>query len=196
MSNKDSRWFWKMGRVFQISRTKPTSNASHISPAWLNETAYNELKQLVLLLTIKEMKDMKDMFYACESLVIFHVMSILNLHRSIDTYSGWATLKPNLPDPANHAVIYTSEKPPRPFQLTDEDGAVITEILYKDPIRVQSERSDTEATLAKTSRINYSKIYKVAKDLRVLNIGMVHQNSMAGFILDSPIKPLKRRAGR
>lgn len=65
-----------------------------------------------------------DLFHACESLLPFHSKIC---DRAIHTYAGWATLKPNLPDPENHAVIYTSEMLPPKLQQTDEHGTVISE---------------------------------------------------------------------
>jgi hypothetical protein len=133
-----------------------------------------------------------DLCYACKSPSTLHGMFILNsCLRAIHMYSGQATLKSYLPDPSEHSIIHTSERPPPELQIIAEDGTVISEQIDKDPIRVVSERGDIE--LLPAARINYSKIYVVEKDVRVLNIGMVHQNSMASLMLDSPLKPQKQR---
>ena len=54
--SKDSKWFWKFGRVFMMLWTEPagykasgrTAN-SHISVTWLNETAYSEIRRFVVV---------------------------------------------------------------------------------------------------------------------------------------------------
>lgn len=63
------------------------------------------------------------------------------------------------------------------------------EDLVKDPIRVRSERKDGDGTLHDASRLNYSKIYTVENYVRVLNIGMVHENSMASLLSNCLVKP-------
>lgn len=63
----------------------------------------------------------------------------------------------------------------------------MAENLTKDPIRVVSEQKDKEGELHPASRINYSKIYTVENFVRVLNIGMVHKNSMASLLSNSMV---------
>ena len=74
------------------------------------------------------------------------------------------------------------------MQKTDEDGTPVFEQLSKDPIRVVSESNDTEGQLSPLSRINYTKLYVVENDIRVLNIGIVHEMSMASLIADAPLR--------
>jgi hypothetical protein len=113
-----------------------------------------------------------------------------NLHsRPIFTYGGQATLKPNLPDADQHAIIYTSETPPAERRYYTEDGSVIQENLTKDPIRVKRELKDSEGNLDPSSRVNYSKVYTVENYVRVLNIGMVHPNSMSSLLDNCFLRP-------
>lgn len=107
--------------------------------------------------------------------------------RAIHTYAGHATLKRNLPDREGHAIIYTGDRVPSEQSILAEDGTVEVERLYRDPIRVISEREDPNGFLHPASRINYSKIYIVEKDAKVLNIGRVHNNSMGSLIINLPI---------
>ncbi|PQE19809.1 heterokaryon incompatibility protein [Rutstroemia sp. NJR-2017a WRK4] len=168
--------FWKVGRVFMMLWTEPagikaqrggTKNYSHISETWLSEKAYSEIRRFVVV---------KDDHGNCSCL-------------AIHTYSGWATLKNNLPDPDNHAIIYTTKSPPAPYTYKDEaSGYVYSENLLKDPIRVISERTDKDGMLDPKSRINYTKTYTVEKDVRVLNIGMVDKKSMVALMAASPFK--------
>lgn len=111
--------------------------------------------------------------------------------RAVQTYSGQGTLKSNLPNPHNHAIIYTSKKCPPELSNTDKDGNVVIEALTLDPIRVTSEQSGPEGVLHPASRINFSKLYTVEKNVRVLNIGMVHANSMEALQNYSPLKPIR-----
>ncbi|KAH8774002.1 hypothetical protein BGZ57DRAFT_824038 [Hyaloscypha finlandica] len=174
VERKNSTWFWKVGRVFQMLWTEPighklrgdTRENSHISTIWLRDKAFCEIRQFVIV---------------AEG---HGVVTCLAIH----TYSGQATLKAHLPDPQNHAIIYTSKKCPPEVQKTDEDGTPVFEQLSKDPIRVVSESNDTEGQLSPLSRINYTKLYVVENHIRVLNIGIVHEMSMASLIADSPLR--------
>ena len=107
----------------------------------------------------------------------------------IQTYSGQGTLKPNLPEADQHAIIHTTKYPPNELGYSGPNGEWFKEDLVKDPIRVRSERKDQEGTLHEASRLNYSKIYTVENYVRVLNIGMVHDNSMASLISNCLVKP-------
>lgn len=93
--------------------------------------------------------------------------------RPIHTYNGQATLKNNLPDTHQHAIIYTSKDVPPLHSIDIGDDELIFEDLSKDPIQVRREQQDEEGDLGALSRLNYSKVYTVEKNLRVLNIGMV-----------------------
>ncbi|PQE16489.1 heterokaryon incompatibility protein [Rutstroemia sp. NJR-2017a BBW] len=161
--------FWKVGRVFMMLWTEPagvnaqragTKNYSHISETWLSEKAYSEIRRFVVV---------KDNHGNCSCL-------------------GWATLKNNLPDPENHAIIYTTRSPPKPYSYQDDIKGLVTEQLLKDPIKVNSERTDKDGTLHERSRINYTKTYTVEKEVRVLNIGMVDKKSMVALMEASPFK--------
>ncbi len=87
-------------------------------------------------------------------------------------------MKNNLPDPKQHAIIYTSKYPPEEKCYYDDDGTVVRENLTKDPIRVVREQKADEGDLGALSRVNYAKIYTVENYVRVLNIGKVHPDSM------------------
>jgi hypothetical protein len=175
VSSKDSRLFWRVGRVFMMLWTEPagytqgggTKNHSHISITWLNESAFNEIRRFVVV---------QDLHGCCNCL-------------AVHSYGGEGTLKKKLPDPENHAIIHTSKEPPEQLSVVDEYGETIFEELTKDPIKVNSECTDREGMLSPQSRINYSKIYCVEKDVRVLNIGMVDEGSMVPLMFDSPLKP-------
>jgi len=99
-------------------------------------------------------------------------------HNPIQTYSGQATLKPNLLDAEQHAIIYTGFTIPPEYFYVTVHGDRVSERLTKRPIRVKSEQPDAEGTLDPLSRLNYGKIYTVEHYVRVLNIGMVHRDSM------------------
>jgi len=101
----------------------------------------------------------------------------------IHTYSGQATLKQNLPDPHQHAIIYTSSRPPAESCEYDSDGNItMREQLSKDPIRVVRELDGERGDLGDLARLNYAKLYTVEKDVRVLNIGKVHEHSMESLL--------------
>lgn len=119
-----------------------------------------------------------------------HFMVLSNyLRRPISTYGGQATLKPNLPGVDQHAIIYTRNKVPQVKQYKAANGVWVSENLTKDPIQVIREQEDKEGELAPTSRLNFSKLYTVEHNVRVLNIGMVHKNSMASLSANSFLRP-------
>jgi hypothetical protein len=86
-------------------------------------------------------------------------------------------------------MIHTSKDPPELYSYIARDGSVVREQLLKVPIRVVSEQSSPDGQLDPRSRLNYSKIYIVEHDVPVLKIGMVHENSMASLMYNSPVKP-------
>jgi hypothetical protein len=67
------------------------------------------------------------------------------------------------------------------------DGTVIREELTKAPIRVIREQQGPEGEMSPLSRINYSKIYTVEQWVRVLNIGMVHKDSLDELVRNSMV---------
>jgi hypothetical protein len=71
----------------------------------------------------------------------------------------------------------------------DPNGNTISENLTIDPIQVIREQKDEEGDLGDYSRVNFSKIYTVENFVRVLNIGMVHPNSMDSLIYYARVKP-------
>ncbi|KAB8301557.1 hypothetical protein EYC80_003401 [Monilinia laxa] len=174
--------FWKVGRVFMMLWTEPaaqskvpgdgaTSNGSHFCTTFLGQQAYSEIRRFVVVLK-------------------GHGSSICC---PIHTYSGRATLKPNLPAPNLHTIIYTSLACPDEYGY-EVDGYWVFEELTKDPIQVISEREDNEGHLDKLSRLNYSKVYTVEHYVRVLNIGMVASSSMSSLLNDSGWAAIDRSA--
>jgi hypothetical protein len=107
----------------------------------------------------------------------------------IHTYNGQATLKPNLPERQQHAIIYTSKECPPENSYTLADGTFVKENLSKDPIRVRREQNGPEGDLGIFSRLNYSKIYTVENYVRVLNIGMVERDWIPTLNANSYIRP-------
>ncbi|KAE8447121.1 hypothetical protein EG329_011105 [Mollisiaceae sp. DMI_Dod_QoI] len=177
VDERKSKKFWKPGRVFMTPRfelpppyvlwTEPArheggaTTGSHFATVWLGERVFSEIRRFVVI----------GEGYG-------------NVICSpIHTYNGQATLKNNLPDPQQHAIIHTSKRPPPELCEYDNEGNVILrEALSKDPIRVVSELDDEYGDLGTYSRINYAKIYTVEKYVRVLNIGKVHDDSMESLL--------------
>ena len=120
--------------------------------------------------------------------VCLHSKLTLGFGRPIQTYSGQATLKPNLPDAGEHAIIYTGSKIPNEHSYVAIDGTTVYERLEKRPVRVKSEQPDKEGQLDPKSRLNYGKIYTVEHYVRVLKIGIVHPESLATLRENSPYK--------
>jgi hypothetical protein len=111
----------------------------------------------------------------------------LIIFRAIHSYNGQATLKKRLPDPENHAIIYTASQPPPLHSITLSNGTLVKENLQHDPIKVNSEQPGNEGQLESTCRIHYGKVYTVEKDIRVLPIGMVAKESITELIKSSPV---------
>lgn len=108
--------------------------------------------------------------------------------RPIHTYNGQATLKPNLPERQQHAIIYTSQDCPPEHWYTATDGSIVKENLTKDAIRVKREQKGPEGDLGEYSRLNYSKIYTVENYVRVLNIGIVERDWLPALNANSYVK--------
>ncbi|KAG4435148.1 hypothetical protein IFR05_009380 [Cadophora sp. M221] len=167
VEDKNRQKFWKVGRVFMVLWTEPagitkekgTQNGSQFSTTYLNGTAYTEIRRFVVI----------GEGYGN------------SICSPIHTYSGQATLKSNLPDPKQHAIIYTSKSPPEEKSYITEDGTLVKENLPKEPIRVIPEQDGEEKDLGDLSRVNYAKIYTVEHYVRVLNIGKVHPSSMTSL---------------
>jgi len=179
---KESRGFWRVGRVFSMLWTEPaghkkgprdgTRNHSHISIIHYGESAFSEIRRFAVV---------RDQHGSCICL-------------AIHTYSGHATLKYNLPDPENHSIIYTSQHCPDFHSVMGEDNVVYSEDLILDAIRVKPEQENHPlCQLHPKSRINYTKLYTVEKDVRVFNIGMV--SNIASLTANSPLKPSKASRG-
>ncbi|KAH8591810.1 hypothetical protein B0O99DRAFT_690358 [Bisporella sp. PMI_857] len=181
---KSQRSFWKVGRVFATLWTEPARDQSvsseQIQTIWLGGKAFSEIRRFVVLQN-------------------GHGNSICC---PIHTYNNRATLKDNLPDVQQHAIIYTSSKPPDEYWYKDDDGSKVYENLSKEPIKVKRETTYKEGDLGTSSRLNYSKLYTVEHYSRVLNIGMVEDRSMAAlhkssFVRrDDPIEKPRQRHGQ
>ncbi|TVY13980.1 hypothetical protein LARI1_G008742 [Lachnellula arida] len=168
IGEKEQRKFWKVGRVFMMLWTEPaaegsTRNGTHYSKVWLDQGVYSEIRRFVVL---KE----------------GYGNSICS---PVHTYNGQATLKPNLPERQQHAIIHTSRDCPPEHSYRLTDGTLVKENLSKDPIRVRREQSGPEGDLGACSRLNYSKIYTVEHYIRVLNIGMVESNWIPSLTANS-----------
>ncbi|KAF4633929.1 hypothetical protein G7Y89_g4181 [Cudoniella acicularis] len=175
--DKEQKKFWKVGRVFMMLWTEPaksqnqqmggTRNGTHYSTVWLEQGAYSEIRRFVV---IKE----------------GYGNSICS---PIHTYNGQATLKPNLPERQQHAIIYTSQDCPPEHSYVANDGSIVKENLSKDPIKVHKDQKGPEGDLGVYSRLNYSKIYTVENYVRVLSIGMVERDWLPTLIANSHVKP-------
>ncbi|PQE25951.1 camk kinase protein [Rutstroemia sp. NJR-2017a BBW] len=182
--------FWREGRVFIMvwrhTQRARAQNYSHINETLPGEEIVNEIRRFVVIRS-----PMMDSQVVCfRNLIYGH-------NRAIHTYGGWATLKPNLPDPENHAIIFTSNYPPTLYSYRNTNGEFHSEMLLNDPIRVVREQPDREGELDERSRINYTKVYTVEQDVRVLNIGIVDKRSMVPLLNSSPIKlETQRSMGR
>jgi len=148
-----------------------TEKHSHISIVDYGEKAISEIRRFVVI---------QDQHGSCICL-------------AIHTYSGRATLKHNLPDPENHAIIYTTEECPE-FHYEVHDNVKYTEELTLDSIKVEPDKQNHPlCQLSPLSRINYTKIYTVEKDVRVFNIGMV--SNLPSLTMNSPLKPPRASKG-
>ncbi|TVY30732.1 hypothetical protein LHYA1_G000398 [Lachnellula hyalina] len=182
IGEKEQRKFWKVGRVFMMLWTEPAAEGST-----RNGTHYSKTKaftvRYVALLSSKKATETASARTSIS--MTYKRRKLMTCDSPIHTYNGQATLKPNLPERQQHAIIYTSRDcPPERFnELTD--GTIVKENLSKDPIRVRSEQKDIEGDLGACSRLNYSKIYTVEHYIRVLNIGMVESNWIPSLTANS-----------
>lgn len=96
---------------------------------------------------------------------------LLTLHSPILTYGKQGTAKPGV-KAEYHAIIYSSEKAPKELEKEPK--------LYKKPIRAVLKNEK----LRPESRVNYSKIYTVEHNVKVVFIGKIHKESELTFFTD------------
>ena len=89
----------------------------------------------------------------------------------ITTYNSRGTEKKGV-DQKSHTMVYTGEIPPQ--KLKGETKMV------KEPIRVVAVRADEK--LDELSRINLGKAYPVEHNVKVKEIGHVHERSLPKLI--------------
>lgn len=157
-----------------------TRNGTHYSKVWLDQGVYSEIRRFVVL---KEGYGNSICSYVVS--VAYKRRKPLTFNSPVHTYNGQATLKPNLPERQQHAIIYTSRECPPEHSYRLNDGTLVKENLSKDPIRVRREQTGPEGDLGVYSRLNYSKIYTVEHYIRVLNIGMVESNWIPSLAANS-----------
>lgn len=95
------------------------------------------------------------------------------LHSPILTYGNQGTAKSGV-KAEYHAIIYTSYKPPKELDREPK--------LLKRPVRAVTEQKSER--LRPESRVNYSKIYTVEHNVKVVFIGKIHKDSEATFFAD------------
>ena len=93
----------------------------------------------------------------------------------INTYNYQGVAKKGLSpeDREAHSIIYMDDT--KPTIHPAEKG-----MMFKDPIAVSA--ASSKQKLHYLSRINFGKVYSVEWDVKVMNVGKVHVNSMAAFI--------------
>ncbi|TGO66196.1 hypothetical protein BOTNAR_0066g00360 [Botryotinia narcissicola] len=156
--------FWRVGRVFMMLWTEPAQPKVPVTGGTRNGSHF--------------------------STTILGQQAYSEIRSPIQTYSGQATLKPNLPAPERHTIIHTTPQAPGMHSRVASNGQLETENLILDPIQVDSERAhESEGLLNSLSRLNYSKVYTVEHYVRVLNIGMVSSNSIGVFLYQSGWSP-------
>ncbi|KAK6606430.1 hypothetical protein H4I96_04892 [Botrytis cinerea] len=152
--------FWKVGRVFMMLWTEPAQPKVPAAGGTRNGSHF--------------------------STTFLGEQAYSEIRSPIQTYSGQATLKPNLPAPGRHTIIHTTPRAPEEHSYVASNGQSVYEHLVLDPIQVDSERShEPEGLLHPLSRLNYSKVYTVEHYVRVLNIGMVAITSIGTFLSQS-----------
>lgn len=95
----------------------------------------------------------------------------------IQTYGGRGVAKPTLIK-SQHAIIHTSKRPPNPT-ASELPNAKQREDVMKTPIRVKP-RSISDQ-MDPTSRVNFFKIYTIEHNIKVYEVGDVHQDSVRRF---------------
>jgi hypothetical protein len=92
----------------------------------------------------------------------------------ISTYNrqGVAVMDLSAQDRINHSIIYTDDR--KPAIAPAEEG-----MMLKKPIAVTA--ASSEQKLHYMSRIDFGNAYSVTWNVKVMNVGKVHENSMAAF---------------
>ena len=98
---------------------------------------------------------------------------VTDVCRPILTYGGRATTKRGV-DPENHAIIYTSDKPPKRIRGEEK--------LLREPIKVVPKTPRDK--LDEKSRVNYAKTHTIEHNTKVCFVGEVDQSSIRRLITD------------
>jgi hypothetical protein len=102
-------------------------------------------------------------------------MSLLIYSSPIGTYAGRGTLKKGCL-PWEHTIAYLSGTDPRSCYLPGEYESGMT----KQPIEIVP--VDSSIALRSESRIRFGKMYPIEKNVKVKDIGLVHQNYLGKLL--------------
>lgn len=182
VEHERQREFWRVGRVFMVLWPKPARAVRGVEGSTASQNHYTtiscEVEYIVEFAGSWFLQDMARHLQVSPLPVTKLKVLYSFTFRPIETYNNQGTLKPNLPEPLAHAIIFTSIEAPSPLPIDGIDGIVIHENLILSPVRVDREQRGHEGDIGIYSRINYSKNYTVDKNICVMNIGLVHRDSM------------------
>ena len=171
---KDSRKFFKKGRVLRTLWTEP---AGAMNEDQRETPDYGERYNLSL---VKQQVDPRSIFTAnyrekvYSNIKIFAVIEEAEnfcIAVKIDTYRGQGCNASGVIT-GKHAIAYSGKHVPE--RLPEETG------LLDMPIRVNP---DDSKGLEPRSRINFGKLYTLEHNIKVVSVGQVHQSSMS--VMDS-----------
>jgi hypothetical protein len=152
---KPSRFF-KMGRVFKVLWTEPAGAATAADPEkslFLSQVGFGQMS----FTKFRRFIVVRERLHSCLCLPIY-------------TYGGQGAAKPGV-RPQNHAVVFVEGGPrpvPAPNEMPGKEAV---------PIILENQKE----TLEPMSRIDFSRVYTVEHNLRVLKIGRISPNHLASF---------------
>lgn len=156
--------FFSIGRVFAILDHQDHSEAKHDDSAtnarWTQEIRLPNGMKTTVFSHIRRFAVVREGHGYCWAI-------------PINTYNGQGCLKHGLnsDDIAAHAIIYSTDKAPRP--LPRETG------LTKNPIAIELGSSADE--LHRASRINFDQVRTLQHNVRAMDIGRVRSSSLPYF---------------
>jgi hypothetical protein len=158
----DAKKFFVVGRVFAMlwheDGDKKGGHISHVEPLRGNKKGKHKEE---VYSHIRRMAVFKECHGYCRCF-------------PISTYNrqGVAVMDLSAQDRINHSIIYTDDR--KPAIAPAEEG-----MMLKKPIAVTA--ASSEQKLHYMSRIDFGNAYSVTWNVKVMNVGKVHENSMAAF---------------
>ncbi|KAH6644149.1 hypothetical protein C7974DRAFT_371295 [Boeremia exigua] len=166
-TGKESREFFKLGRVFSMLYTETASGTERLDP---NDDAFTIVR------------------FGSMAHTQIRRFVVVNVRRNFVHAWNQGTFKRGC-DPSEHALVYNQGVDPATCYFVGE----VERGLTKEPIQVVA--ADSTTFLTRESRIRFGKIYSIEWNVRVKDIGRVVDEDLSTLVAHHNAETLKWDAG-